>query len=297
MFAPQFTTSGCFSPVSSYGMGQTTSGCVSPYGQEDIYSTTPFAFGRTSALTSGLRRPQFDLSGLGFSGVGTSRGLGQVGIYGQQPAFGRNVYGARGIYSQQPAFDRNVCGTHNIYDQLPAVYSGLGTTGIRGQQSALNLTTLHDRNEIVQDLLDDRRRDFQHDDIVEDMIRQRRFNSLTDDLIEDIMVGQPVHPAELVDVLARDRAAEILVGLWVQRTNAERRANRKTDDVIANLARRGIHRAVPHPVTDILDIYNARRDDVWESQADRIIDHLQNQANMVSSRRAAPRFGAQKWSY
>ncbi|RKO85316.1 hypothetical protein BDK51DRAFT_48122 [Blyttiomyces helicus] len=296
MFAPQYSSFDSFSPVSGYAFGNASTFEASPFGLMSGVRSSPLGFG---ARTSGIygQSPARNVYGIG-SNVGLGR---TAGIYDQRTALGypgRSVYGglgATGLSCQQPAlgiFGRNVYGRRGFPGAHGMQAVGVSDLGVGGDAFTFN------RNEIVQDLLDDRRRDFKHDAIVEDLIRQRRFNSLTDDLIEDLVAGQPVDTAELVEILARDRAAEQLVHLWVQRTNAERKNNRKTDDVIANLVQKGIYRTIPHPVTDVLDGLNENIDATWEAQADRFIAHLQNQAKAFSSRReyAGPQFGGQRWA-
>ncbi|RKO93092.1 hypothetical protein BDK51DRAFT_38559 [Blyttiomyces helicus] len=186
------------------------------------------------------------------------------------------------------------------------LYGGRGTSGIYGQQRALGVSGLGFGGDSFsfnrKPLGLPTRRHRRGDDPPATLQQPHRRSDRGPDgdapkstIAPLTQQGEPVQPAELVEILSRDRAAEQLVHLWVQRTNAERSNNRKTDDVIANLVQKGIHRAVPHPVTDVLDDLNDYIDATWENsklflllyqgQANRIVAHLQNQAYMFSSRR------------
>ncbi|RKO83212.1 hypothetical protein BDK51DRAFT_31609 [Blyttiomyces helicus] len=137
---------------------------------------------------------------------------------------------------------------------------------------------------MVEDLADDRRRDLEHDWLVNKLLelRNSKFN-LTREIVNDLSTGVAISPQELLEVLSHDRSVELLVDSWISRTIGERENNRKTDNVIANLTRKGVHHQQQHPVTNLCDAVNDRIDDSWKRHVNDFMQDIVTQARRYST--------------
>ena len=114
-----------------------------------------------------------------------------------------------------------------IQSQIPLNYLTQQRAGYNlGQyQTNANLP----REELVQCLVDDRRRDLTNDAAVTALLKSLKQNRHADKVVASLVSGEPIQDLQLVRGILADRLKDVQVSEIIEKVIGDRMVNRKTD--------------------------------------------------------------------
>jgi hypothetical protein len=97
------------------------------------------------------------------------------------------------------------------------------------QSQAQNQATSVPVEDMIQFLVDDRRRDLTHDNAIFLLMNSIKKNRHCDKVLADLYSGQPIQPEFLIQSILADRLKDVQVSEIIEKVICDRVGNRKTD--------------------------------------------------------------------